>query len=204
MRNQHKTNSVRHAQLDDAPTVANALAAAFSDDPVGRWLAPDAATRSDRLTRFFGLYFRAFVAPHNEARTIEPVGAALWLPPGRWQIPPLVLTRTLPQLAAIFGRRTVLLLRGLSRVEHDHPRELHWYLPFIGVAPEAQGAGSGSALLAAVLDRCDIDQTPAYLEATNERNIALYQRHGFAIRGELTLPDGPQVWPMWRDPRPTS
>ena len=42
---------------------------------------------------------------------------------------------------------------------------------------------------------------PAYHEASSPRNRALYERHGYVTQGEFTLPDGPPLWPMWRDPR---
>jgi len=51
-----------------------------------------------------------------------------------------------------------------------------------------------------VLDRCDREGRPAYLEATNEGNQRLYLRHGFEVTAEITLPDGPTMWPMWREP----
>jgi len=92
-------------------------------------------------------------------------------------------------------------LRGLSLIEHEHPREPHWYLPFLGVVVEQQGRGIGSVLLEAVLARCDADGLPAYLEATCEDNRRLYERHGFAVRQQLALPEGPPLWAMWREPR---
>jgi GNAT superfamily N-acetyltransferase len=59
----------------------------------------------------------------------------------------------------------------------------------------------GSALLRAVLERCDRDGTPAYLEASCERNRQLYLRHGFTDLEPLPLPDGgPVMYPMWREP----
>ena len=186
----------------DVGLLGRVLGDAFRDDPVGRWMAPDPATRVERLTRFFEFQTDAFSVPHGEVLLAEDVGAALWMPPGRWQAPPLLVLRNLPRMGRVFGRRTALMLRGLSRAERDHPRELHWYLPFAGVATAHQGRGVGSALLAPVLARCDADGVPAYLEATSERNRALYLRHGFVDRHEIELPDGPTLWGMWREPQP--
>jgi hypothetical protein len=30
----------------------------------------------------------------------------------------------------------------------------------------------------------------------------LYGRHGFEVTGELVIPGGPRIWPMWREGRP--
>ena len=182
--------------------IGRVLAEAFFDDPLGRWIDPDPDTRTSRLTPMFEMWATAFTLPHGEVLRAGDMGAALWLPPGRWQVPPLVLLRHLPRMGRIFGRRTTLLLRGLTRLEHQHPRQPHWYLPLMGVAAAHQGQGIGSALLDAVLERCDEDGLPAYLEATCERNRELYRRHGFTVRGEVDLPGGPPLWPMWREPRP--
>ena len=83
----------------------------------------------------------------------------------------------------------------------QHPEEPHWYLPFVGTRPDRQSRGLGSAVMRPVLDACDVAGLPAYLEATSERVARLYARHGFMIAGEIELPDGPSLWPMWREPR---
>jgi ribosomal protein S18 acetylase RimI-like enzyme len=94
--------------------------------------------------------------------------------------------------------------RGLGLFEllaRHHPRERHWYLPVLGTAPEHQGRGFGSALLAPVLGRCDAEGVPAYLESSKERNLAFYRRHGFEVTATIRVPDGPELWPMLRKPR---
>jgi GNAT superfamily N-acetyltransferase len=84
-----------------------------------------------------------------------------------------------------------------------HPAgRAHEYLWMIAVAPGRQGEGLGAALIRHVLDRCDREGLPAYLEASSERSTKLYERLGYAFTDHtLDLPDGPHMYPMWREPR---
>jgi GNAT superfamily N-acetyltransferase len=99
------------------------------------------------------------------------------------------------------GWRGPLVMWGLAGVERRHPHDRHLYLSVLGVDPDREGAGVGSALLAPGLGLCDQEGPPAYLETGKERNIAFYARHGFRVIGHLTLPEGPPVWLIRRDPR---
>ena len=55
----------------------------------------------------------------------------------------------------------------------------------------------------AVLETCDAEGIPAFLESSKERNISYYERFGFEVTGEERLPKGgPPFWTMWREPRP--
>jgi L-amino acid N-acyltransferase YncA len=55
-------------------------------------------------------------------------------------------------------------------------------------------------LLGENLRLIDAAGMPAYLEASNPANVALYERHGFEVRGSFKLPvAGPEVFTMWRD-----
>jgi ribosomal protein S18 acetylase RimI-like enzyme len=110
--------------------------------------------------------------------------------------------RLLPPLVRFLGLRTASILGGLERMEARHPHDPpHWYLFILGTEQAAQGRGLGSALLDQGLARVDADGTSAYLESSNERNIALYGRHGFEMTNEVAIPGGPRIWPMWREPR---
>jgi ribosomal protein S18 acetylase RimI-like enzyme len=94
-------------------------------------------------------------------------------------------------------------LRGLALGEDlakHHPRAPHAHLVFLGVAGSAQGRGVGSAILKHTLAPLDADGVTAFLETTTERNVALYERHGFATTGELNLP-GAHIWAMTRAPQ---
>jgi hypothetical protein len=57
--------------------------------------------------------------------------------------------------------------------------------------------------MAPVLERCDRERMPAYLNAGSARSRELYRRHGFEVMEEFSLPDdGPPLWRMWRVPSP--
>ena len=93
-------------------------------------------------------------------------------------------------------------MQAINSLESDQPHDQHYYLPFVGVVPDWQGRGLGAALLAPVLERCDSERMPAYLEASAPRNRALYERLGFVVTKEFRLGKGsPPLWRMWRDPQ---
>jgi GNAT superfamily N-acetyltransferase len=177
------------------------LARAFLDDPVAVWSCRVDALRPAVLERFQAARLRQLLGDGEVWTTPELNCAALWAAPGRWKTSArqdAELARSLlhPRLIA----RAPMIASGLLGVERKHPRRApHWYLSVLGTDPVDQGRGLGSAALRPVLEQCDADGIGAYLESSKERNIYFYARHGFRVNGELRLPRGPRVWPMWRE-----
>ncbi len=198
-----ESHSPLKATRNDVPALARMLARAFLDDPVAMWSCRADGLRLRVLEQFNGARLRQMLAHDEVWSTPEISCAALWAPPERWKTTAredMELARSLlhPRLIP----RLPLVVGGLIGMERKHPRELpHWYLAVLGTDPSAQGQGLGSAVLAPVLERCDADGVGAYLESSKERNIDFYARHGFRVTGEIRLPRGPTMWPMWRDPR---
>lgn len=174
------------------------LTLAFADDPAVRWMYPDDGS----YRRYFPVFARAFGGRAFEAGTAFQVdafrGVSLWLPPGVHPDDEAVvdlITRSVPER----GREALFSM--FEQMGAYHPAEPHWHLPLVGVVPEAQGRGFGSALLHRTLARCDVEGTPAYLESSNVRNIPLYQRLGFEVLGTIQVGTSPPVTPMLRRPR---
>jgi len=174
------------------------ITAAFSTDPVVRWLYPEA--------RDFLAYFPRIIPPFAGAAFSSQsadvagtfAGVALWLPPGTAsddEAMGALLEESIPD------ERKDEAYGFLGQQAAIHPHEPHWYLPLIGVDPSQQGGGLGSALLDYALARSDADRLPAYLEATSPRNKALYERHGFEEIGVIQFGGSPPMWPMLRRPR---
>ena len=191
------------ASAADIQPVAAALAKAFHDDPLTSWMFPDEASRPKRLTGLFSLLMRKQHLVHGEVWTLDGhPGAALWDPPDKWKLPVRDQILSLPSFLRVLGGRTVVAMQSLAQVEKVHPREPHWYLAVLGTEPAMQGKGIGSSLMQPVLERCDSEGLPAYLESSKEKNIPFYSRHGFEVTGEIKVGrGGPTIWPMWRNPR---
>ncbi len=195
-------DEVRRAGAADLAVLAPMLARAFDDDPLIAWAAPRGTPRSWMAERFFAIRLRQLL-PHGEIwMTAGGACAALWTPPECWKTTAredLEISRSMlhPRLL----RRVPLVAAGLLRVERRHRTQPpHWYLATLGTEPAHQGRGLGTAALAPVLEECDRDGIGAYLECTKERNVDYYARFGFRVTGEVRLPRGPSLWPMWRDP----
>lgn len=185
--------AVRKATAQDRRAISVVLAAAFAADPVVRWLMP----KPDRDIQMFRALTRHLHAAPGCADIAldngEPVGAALWDPPGH----SVSLRQGLVGLARLFFamgsgyHRGVELERAFTRAR---PAGQFWYLAQIGAS--TPGTGAGSALLEQRLASID---GPAYLESSNLRNLPLYQRFGFAVIQEISLPgNGPTLWTMLR------
>ena len=197
-------SDVRKASASDLPRVVDAVARSFYDDPMFSWIIPDDDRRLEKLQRGFALFARRIWFPHDEIFTTDrAIGGSFWLPPGTWHLSLLTQLAMLPALAVITKGDLPRLVRALNLIEAKHPHEPHYYLPVIGILPEWQGRGFGSALLRPMLERCDRERLPAYLEASSPRNRALYERHGFTVVEEIRVAkDSPPMWRMWRESMP--
>lgn len=193
------------ARRRDVPTLGRLFARAFIDDPVMSWMLPDADTRAMALERRYTSMIR-----HHYIRSgvVELAGqdskigaAALWSAPNSWQHSPLVDLIMRVDLRRALGRRARAAQLFADTMDGVHPDQAHWYLSLIGSDPTLRGAGYGHALIQSRLDFIDSQRQPTYLESTSAQTIPYYERFGFEITGEVTVPYGPTLWQMWRKPR---
>jgi ribosomal protein S18 acetylase RimI-like enzyme len=194
---------IRKAGAADVPALIEVLSAAFDTDPVMNWFIRQDGRRDAAFRRFFDLALTRLTLPHGEVYTTEDQrAAACWTPPGSCGASLSGQILLLAEYFRICGRdRFLKVTRAFAPLQMRHPHRPHFYLFFLGVLPACQGLGLGSALLRSMLERCDAEGIPAYLENSNQRNLPLYRRHGFEVRERFQLaPDGPPLWLMWRGP----
>lgn len=192
----------RLATESERGVVADVLARAFARDPVITAFIAEGPKQIPKLARYFELESRLLFAGFGEVWLDDDLlGAALWRRPGWYPGPAWPQLRMAPRYVRLFPREFVKASRAMNATGRVHPREPHWYLYAVGVVPEETGKGRGSALLEPVLERCDADGVPAYLEASTADNARLYERLGFEQRDEVEMLPGLSVRPMWREPR---
>jgi len=192
------TEIVRAGQGDIEPLAAM-LARAFFPDPVSAYLFPDEARRAERLDAFFRLQLTSVYLERGEVyTTADRSSAVLWLPPGTRPPGPRVQLRYLSlALRSHSLRRGRRLARALYRLR---PRQPHYYLGTVGTDPRFQRQGLASSLIDVVLARLDAMRMPAYLEASSESNVRLYNSLGFAVVTQVMIGrGGPRLWTMWRE-----
>ena len=122
-------------------------------------------------------------------------------PPNQWHIPFWQYLVNGPELLGIFGGDAFKVMNTMDRVEKLHPKEPHWYLQVIGTDPPKQGKGFAGIAMRERLAVADASGTPCYLESSKDTNIPIYRAFGFEVTGEIKIPDGPTLWPMWRAAR---
>jgi GNAT superfamily N-acetyltransferase len=195
--------AARELDVAETEAAARSLGDAFADDPVMGWMGgfTDDAARITHLAR--AAIEGRFRKPAPLMFTTEGNDAiALWNAPGDAELSALELVRAAPAIVRCFRTGVIRTMSVLHVMDAAHPTEEHYYLFMVGVRRSRQGSGLGSAVLAPMLERCDAEGMPAYLENSNPRNEPFYARHGFVARDPLPLPDGaPPMTPMWREPR---
>lgn len=184
--------TARPASPPDVPPAARVLAAAFADYPWTRWTVP-ADDHERRLEELQALY----LAHALEVGIVlvddgpGPRAVVALLPPDASDPAPEVQER----VAALHGDRRAVL----AGVALPPAPDGAWSLATLGVHPDHRGGGLGTALARAGLDAAARrGATTVALETSDERNVRLYERLGFAVTARTELVDGPVVWSMTR------
>ena len=204
-----RTFEVDRMQAGEEPAVIAALARAFHDDPLFGFFVPNLLKQMKSLIGFMtsgvkdARPFGDVWVAHNDGKV---AGAAVWLPPGGYprgvRRDLMTYVRTLPTFVHSGRRmpRAVGLLGAVDKAHHEL-KGPHYYLAILGTDPEFQRTGAGSAVLAPVLERCDTQGLPAYLETQKEANVAYYARHRFELVQKIEHTGCPPIWTLLREPK---
>ncbi|WP_018968580.1 GNAT family N-acetyltransferase [Rubritalea marina] len=188
---------MRKVTTENQQAAADILAAAFASDPFMLWLSP----KPNFLSTLYPLILPALFEKGVCYMTAENDGVAIWMTPGQQlkfprSLSTLIRFTRAAGFSALWKLDKLFFSKGIPT-----PTEHYYYLFLLGKSPESQRNGVGSELLKHMLERCDEEQVPAFLENSNVNNLPFYQKHGFTLLGSKpVVPNGPTLWYMWREP----
>ncbi|TDC83207.1 N-acetyltransferase [Micromonospora sp. KC606] len=167
----------------DREHVITSLVAAFTKDPVLRYLFPEEATYPQYSAAFFGHLFDKRVHKGTIWTIEHGASVAIWEPPAAEDEWPD------DNLAAQLPADALARVRAYDEAVHAAlPAAPFWYLGVLGTHPDNAGRRWGHAVMKVGLDRAAADGLPAILETSNPDNVEVYRRAGWEMVHAFTEP----------------
>ena len=191
--------SITRMAAEDLAEAGRVLGAAFASSPLERAVRGTIDERQRRgLVRAYTATCR--MPGHVSVARIDAriVGVIRWVESPRCQLRAIEKLAKAPTAIAAFGRNLPRAMKWVAAWTERDPAEPHVHLGPIGVAPDVQGRGIGSQMLALYCDQLDATGADGYLETDKPENVRLYERFGFQVRVEAFVLGVPN-WFMRRD-----
>jgi GNAT superfamily N-acetyltransferase len=189
------------------PVAAASSALAFENDPYTLYEIPDMKKRAN-LHFAFEFYMKFALYEGAEGYTTSPAceGVAIWSNPEnkRHSLGSFFHSGN-PFLPLRCGFRYISIEMRVNsfceKIKKTYAPKSHMYLALLAVNPVHQKKGIASALVKPMLDRCDREGLPCYLETQNAKNVSMYNHFGFKTVYEGIFPGTPTpLFAMLRKP----
>ena len=179
---------MRKAAYSDKALVVDILSRAFNANPSVNYIIRQDQQREERIRKLMAYSFEQCWSFGGVYLSDDRQGCALTLLPDtkKTTLSTILLDIQLAFSVIGIGRLKKILDRE-AKVHQGHPKEPFFYLWFLGVAPEFQNRGTGSALLQELIDESQRMKRPVYLETSLVSNISFYQKFGFEVYRELAF-----------------
>lgn len=191
--------TVRLATRDDVPRAVRTLAAAFADYPATRHTV-DPDRHIERVTELQELFLTRVGLDIGKVWVADDGAAvAVWTTPESVEAG-AVFAEIGPRMAELSGSRLAAQQQMEGLLAPHRPKEPAWFLATVGVSPDHQGKGLGSAVVLPGVEAAERAGVPSFLETSAPRNLPFYERLGFTVTADVEVPEGPRTWCMTRKP----
>lgn len=191
---------IRTATQEDLAVIVDTAARSLDAEAMLRW-----SFGEDRFQERIRLHFAHYDGENARRGWIrlaaDGAGIAVWVPPDAREEHETIGPAPPGAEAEILGDHAERHAAFWGWVESHVPEEPLSYLSHVGVVPERQGEGLGSALMRDGLARADSQGVATWLETSKARNAAYYEGFDFRTVVDEDAPGGgPHIWFMRRDP----
>lgn len=179
---------MRRANYSDKSIILDILARSFDDNKSVNYVVKQDQKRCERIRSLMDYSFNVCNAFGEVWISDDQQACALILHPDQKRTSLRTLIWDMKLALAVIGLdRVGAVLKRESMIKTKHPREPFSYLWFIGVNPQRQNKGIGSAFIQDVINECERKKRPIYLETSTEKNLPFYKKFGFEIFHSLDL-----------------
>jgi ribosomal protein S18 acetylase RimI-like enzyme len=179
---------MRKASISDKQKILEILTKSFDDNKSVNYVVKQDQKRVDRITKLMDYSFNVCNEFGEVWISKDQQACALILFPDQKRSSFRTLLWDLKLALSVIGLdRVSAVLKREAMIKSNHPKEPIAYLWFIGVNPQLQGKGVGSAFIQEVIKECERKKRPIYLETSMEKNLPFYKKFGFEIFRSLKL-----------------
>lgn len=174
------------ASLNDKELVVNILTASFADNKSVNYIIKQDGKKMLRLKRLMEYSFDSCHRFGEILLSNDKNGCALILFQDRKRTTPQTIVADIKLIINCMGLSIAKKAMGReAAIKKVHPSISFAYLWFIGVHPNEQSKGIGTALMKEVIQRYKVENRPIYLETSTEKNLPWYKKAGFETYQEL-------------------
>ncbi|WBW74692.1 N-acetyltransferase [Schizosaccharomyces osmophilus] len=190
--------AAQRVEAKDYKKAASVLVEAFYDDPVCLYLCHCSNDQQYRkvLQGMMEYIVYAHIMRGMVLQADDFSGVSLWMGPGSnmddwYSILRSGMWRLNYQLDSEGRHR---FFREFLPVLHDTKAEIlqqrddsSWYLVYVGIRRNQQGKGCLRRLVQPIMDLCNQENLPIYLESSHPHNRAIYEHFGFTLKKTIFL-----------------
>lgn len=188
-----KIDHLYKVQKKDTAKAGAVLADAFQHDPF--WINVFEELQMDEKQMFFegsiryGLKYGNVYAPSENLEGIAVWVSNAYADMTMWRALRSGSIGFFLKMGMKTGKKMMSIFEPLEADRRENMKGRSYiYLIVIGIATEFQGKLFGGKLIEAVIEESERAGIPIYLETTTEKNIKMYERIGFTILSQSTLP----------------
>lgn len=167
---------MRKATSSDKSVILDILTRSFDDNKSVNYVVNQDQNRVDRISKLMDYSFNVCNEFGEVWISDDQQACAFILFPDKKRSSFRTLLWDLKLALSVIGLdRVSAVLKREAMIKANHPKYPIAYLWFIGVNPQLQGKGVGSAFIQEVIKECERKKRPIYLETSMEKNLPFYK-----------------------------
>ena len=174
------------AEYADKDHVVNILSESFADNKSVNYIIKQGEKKAKRIQKLMEYSFEVCFQFGKVFLSDDKKGCALIIFPDKKKTTAKSIQLDAGLIISSIGLFNVKkTVARESKINRCHPKEMMYYLWYIGVEPAEQGKGIGAKLLKEVIENASSMGRKIYLETSTLKNIPWYKKFGFEIYNEM-------------------